>query len=269
MDKKFFHRGFTLIELSIVLVIIGLVIGGILVGQSLIRSAEIKSIFSDVEKLKTAVYSFKSKYAQLPGDINYASQMWGSASDCRLEQTTSATCNGNNDGLIRHNSSPTITSGYEVFLLWKHLANAQMISGNYTGITDGSTYYSVTSNNSPVGRIKNSLFHVFYAGAVTAVNGWGFDGQYGNLMEFGLYRANNRAYREVVTSSEAKMVDSKFDDGKPGTGTIRVRKDNVSCSTLADGVTPPTSSDFEVAMYRSSSATNTTNYCVFIFPNVF
>ncbi|MBY0407531.1 MAG: prepilin-type N-terminal cleavage/methylation domain-containing protein [Rickettsiales bacterium] len=35
------EQGFTLIELSIVLVIIGLIVGGVLVGQDLIRAAEI------------------------------------------------------------------------------------------------------------------------------------------------------------------------------------------------------------------------------------
>ena len=35
------QAGFTLIELSIVLVIIGLIVGGVLVGQDLIKAAEI------------------------------------------------------------------------------------------------------------------------------------------------------------------------------------------------------------------------------------
>ena len=34
--------GFTLIELSIVLVIIGLIVGGVLVGQNLISAAEVR-----------------------------------------------------------------------------------------------------------------------------------------------------------------------------------------------------------------------------------
>jgi len=42
--------GFTLIELSIVLVIIGLIVGGILVGQDLIRAAELRKLYSEKEK---------------------------------------------------------------------------------------------------------------------------------------------------------------------------------------------------------------------------
>ncbi len=61
--------GFTLIELSIVLVIIGLIIGGVLVGKDLIKAAEIRSTIGQYEKYKTAVNTFKLKYSGLPGDL--------------------------------------------------------------------------------------------------------------------------------------------------------------------------------------------------------
>jgi prepilin-type N-terminal cleavage/methylation domain-containing protein len=42
--------GFTLIEISIVLVIIGLIVGGVLVGHDLIRAAGVRATISQVEK---------------------------------------------------------------------------------------------------------------------------------------------------------------------------------------------------------------------------
>src|SRR3954466_4808654 len=62
-------QGFTLIELSIVLVIIGLIIGSVLVGQDLIEAATIRATVSQLEKYKTAVGTFRTKYNALPGDI--------------------------------------------------------------------------------------------------------------------------------------------------------------------------------------------------------
>src|ERR1700691_4838931 len=63
------QSGFTLIELSIVLVIIGLVVGGVLVGQDLIRAAEVRATISQIEKYNTAARTFYGKYGYLPGDI--------------------------------------------------------------------------------------------------------------------------------------------------------------------------------------------------------
>ena len=62
------RKGFTLVELSIVLVIIGLLIGGILTGQSMINTAKISAEVRQIGQFDAGVMSFKAKYNFLPGD---------------------------------------------------------------------------------------------------------------------------------------------------------------------------------------------------------
>src|SRR5450432_676842 len=64
------ESGFTLIELSIVLVIIGLIIGGVLVGQDLIKAAAIRATIQQIEGYNTSVHTFQTKYNAIPGDIS-------------------------------------------------------------------------------------------------------------------------------------------------------------------------------------------------------
>ena len=63
------QRGFTLVELSIVLVILGLLVGGVLSGQSLIRAAELRAVSTEHSKFVTAMNSFRDKYFAAPGDM--------------------------------------------------------------------------------------------------------------------------------------------------------------------------------------------------------
>ena len=62
--------GFSLIELSIVLIIIGLLIAGIVGGQSLIFSAKTQRAITEVKNWRQAVLLFKNIKNRLPGDIN-------------------------------------------------------------------------------------------------------------------------------------------------------------------------------------------------------
>ena len=53
-------KGFTLIELSIVLVIISLIIGGVMVGQSLVEQARLKQVISQINEIKQVVNTYKN-----------------------------------------------------------------------------------------------------------------------------------------------------------------------------------------------------------------
>ena len=70
-------KAFSLVELSIVLVILGLLVGGILSGQSLIRAAQLRSVTADYTRFVTAVNTFRDKYFALPGDMTNAQSVWG------------------------------------------------------------------------------------------------------------------------------------------------------------------------------------------------
>jgi prepilin-type N-terminal cleavage/methylation domain-containing protein len=51
--------GFTLIELSIVLVVIALVVGGVLIGRDLIEAAKIRSQINQLSKFTTLANTFR------------------------------------------------------------------------------------------------------------------------------------------------------------------------------------------------------------------
>src|SRR6202162_5353761 len=66
-------KGFTLIEIAIVLVIIGLLLGGVLKGQELITGARVRNLISQQDGIKAAFFGFQDRFRALPGDYASAS----------------------------------------------------------------------------------------------------------------------------------------------------------------------------------------------------
>ena len=64
------QKGFTLVEIAIVLVIIGLLLGGVLKGQELITNAKIKSVTSDFDNIIAGAYAYQDRTGRLPGSTN-------------------------------------------------------------------------------------------------------------------------------------------------------------------------------------------------------
>lgn len=231
------NKAFTLIELSIVLVIIALIMGGVLVGRVMIRQSQVSSVMVDMQKYIAAVQSFQQKYASLPGDMANATTYWGIAAgtlgtnyttDCYAtgSATSPATCNGNGDGQI--NSSSTYSN--ETLRVWQHLADANFIAGAYTGTTGAA---HVIGTNCPTSRIDNGGFGLAWVGIMSS-DTYKFDGTYGHAMFFGGYYSNNVPLAATLTASEALSIDTKYDDGKPALGQIRTWKNgaySLSCAS--------------------------------------
>jgi prepilin-type N-terminal cleavage/methylation domain-containing protein len=247
---------FSLIELSIVLVILGLLTGGILAGQSLIRAAELRSITTDQNRYVTAAQTFRDKYFQLPGDMNNAQSFWGvanaTAATCvTTPSTDKATCNGNGDGMIY----PSAGSN-ESYRFWQHLANAGLIEGTYDGITHGSNSFSSTQENSPRGRIGSSLWFVWNWTA-PQTGQWVFDGTYGNRISTGIQEANSEPMNAILTPPELWNIDIKMDDGLPAQGKVK------SAWYLCTNATASSQ------LNATYNLTSTTKSCMPLFVNAF
>jgi len=70
------QKGFTLIEVAIVLVVITLILGGIIVGGSaVLENARTASLLGQIKDLAAASRDFKSRYGYFPGDLPNAATL--------------------------------------------------------------------------------------------------------------------------------------------------------------------------------------------------
>jgi prepilin-type N-terminal cleavage/methylation domain-containing protein len=201
-------HGFTLVELSIVLVIIGLILGGVMVGRSMIRSSQVNSVASDLQSYEAATQMFIDKYRGLPGDMTNATTFWGAA-----------VANGDGDAIL--DSASGAGAAGEIFGAWEQMALAGLIKGTFTGISGtGSGYSADPGINVPAGRIPSSGYTWYYVGTSSGHTQW-FDGFTGNHLYVGGEAGTTVTNTPIFTPAEAYVIDTKLDDGMPGLGVVR------------------------------------------------
>jgi prepilin-type N-terminal cleavage/methylation domain-containing protein len=222
------RAGFTLIELSIVLVIIGLIVGGVLVGQSLISAAEVRAQITQIEKYNSAVNTFRGKFNAIPGDMNAATaQQYGFA--------IGSGCNGSigrrdGNGLLDGASISTLDQGQgETTLFWQDLSNTgtgNFIDGTFPNsgaaavgcisslalsLTQGTSYLG---DYYPVGKIGHATFIYVYEN--NGVNWYGLSAATSVSNVSGALSSN-----VTLPVIQAYNMDSKVDDGLPGSGNVQ------------------------------------------------
>lgn len=205
------QRGFSLVELSIVLVILGLLTGGVLGGRSLIKAAELRAVTTELQGWQTAVNTFRSKYMAVPGDMRNAAQFW-----------PGLTNNGNGDGVITF-SSYGMAPPHEYFLAWQHLALSGLIAGTYTGVAGPSgLVHHIPGTNCPTSKYGAGAWGWSHQGDHEDAfpGGWDFNPKFMvvNAIALGGATANGESHAPLFTPEEVWNIDTKMDDGKPGTG---------------------------------------------------
>lgn len=207
--------GFTLVELSIVLVILGLLVGGVLSGQSLIRAAELRAVTTERDKYATALYAFKDKYLALPGDMPNAFAFWGGQGDgCAVNDIMSdadyTACNGDGNGSIG-----TGVNDREPHKVFFHLSKAGLVEGTYAGVITSGYIDNVPASKFPT---ASWVIHGGQDGGVISSTGNEFGGTY---LSFSGYLENSPAYATGLKHEEAWNIDKKADDGRALTGSVR------------------------------------------------
>jgi prepilin-type N-terminal cleavage/methylation domain-containing protein len=224
------QRGFTLIEMSVVLVIIGLIVGGVLVGQDLVRAAGVRAQISQIEKYNQAANTFYGKYGYLPGDIPAAP-----AAQFGFIARPGYAGLGDGNGVIEGAASTGGNHcGYcdgigETVLFWADLSTAGLIDGSFTV---ASAYTFPTSDITgtalsayfPAAKIGGGNYVYVWSGGTNASLGYSNSINYFGLSAITKDMAQTDAGEmnstPGLTVLQAYSIDNKMDDGFPQSGRV-------------------------------------------------
>lgn len=203
-------NGFTLVEISIVMIIIGLLIGGAFGGMKLIENMQVNKTVQDLKAIESAALTFKDTYGRLPGDMPNTA--------ARLPNCTNAPCStgGNGDRRVDAGLSRTaLAATNERFTFWHHLNAAGLASVGVKGTTDLN--FGEGQPDAPFGggyRIDN------HTGGFGAAPSYAFSGTvvYNMLSPDAVVIWQNSLF---ANCSQIQSADIKTDDGRAYDGWLQ------------------------------------------------
>ncbi|MBM3579392.1 MAG: prepilin-type N-terminal cleavage/methylation domain-containing protein [Alphaproteobacteria bacterium] len=242
MKKTFSPKksAFSLIELSIVLIIIGLLIAGVTGGASLIKSSELRAAISEARAWSSSVNAFHNQFNAFPGDYTVgigggASAVYGNGNSQINAFTLQNNPSGTASAVTGCATSPTVPCAYEDSVAWVQLVSGSFVDTNIVssaangmnGAAWGITKDGIFGKTNPASKVKSS--------------GWVFDYNTSTTQNVvvltktitsalpttgGTTNTNtfvNGTLVSVATLSgtDALSIDTKIDDGVSNAGRVR------------------------------------------------
>ncbi len=227
---------FSLVELSIVIIIIGLLFAGVSGGSKLIKSAKLSKIMRDISSTDTSILAFLQAYDAYPGDFKDATLFWG----------TTGLANGDGDGRIELNTSSTTND--EVSNAMLHLQKAELIEGTFDSTISSANYAFKGELNSNM-ILLNEL-----DSTGTSLGGFSSIFSSKNVIMLGIevsssrYTGDTGAINAFISPRDMYSLDNKFDDGNGISGKISFRDE----SAIGGNVEPSSCADAATGIYVSS-----------------
>jgi len=225
------NRGFTLVELAIVIVIAGLLMGGVLRGQELVNGARVNALISQKSSMQTAFYGFIDRFKTLPGDMTPQQAI------ALGPKAAPASVAGDGDVLLADSPAFFNNLAQAGFIACAPCASSSIISIGATGTA--ATYIvptGLTSANSPTNVYSQALGFVFSTGASNTAPFVGSNTA-GSIAFLSATPEGGKPLLFTGGSISSLMLaemDRKSDDGNPETGQLRYTD-----ITAAQSITSP------------------------------
>lgn len=200
------QRGFTLVEIAIVLVIIGLLLGGILKGQELVTAARVRNFADQAAGVQAAYYGFIDRYRAVPGDM-LGTQVCGAIGNvvpgCPAAGVGGVAANQGGNGQIDAGNFG------EAAAVWAHMTAAGFLQGNYSGVAANAAAY-ILPGPPPVAPTNPWNGHLLLASTANYMN----------------VAANPPPRLHLIMGRNVPVnimreLDVKVDDSQPNSGILR------------------------------------------------
>jgi prepilin-type N-terminal cleavage/methylation domain-containing protein len=214
---KSLQKGFTLVEIAIVLVIIGLLLGGILKGQEMITQAKIKNIISDFSGISAAFHGYQDRYRAIPGDDANAPARWAGSPALLASMGNGVVAGTYNNGGV------TCAATVESCIWWDHLRRSGFVAGAGLG--------------QPLNAVSGIVGVQTGDGAATPGPALGAAAGAGGFFALMMCSANHPDKVAIAT-------DTQMDDGVRTSGTVRgqlqaANNPNIVVDATAGNATTP------------------------------
>ena len=225
-NSRGYKSGISLVELSIVLVIIGLLVSGIIYGVNMVQRAKMLKVGKEFEKYTIMINQFYDIYKAYPGLLEDAFDKWGT--DCA---PTAEECNCMGCprwGAYYGYSLPAKIQ--DTVRAWRHLWLAGFLEKETTLVTG---YVVTPGENVPASVFHRNSGFVPDAGFRRRISDGPVFPGLGNILILGHKSATHFTFDPLFTGTEAMYLTRKIDDGNAVTGRMRASSGFVGGLTAA------------------------------------